>query len=269
MSGAWSRIWSIVLRNVFLHRRSLLRSFEIIFWPLLELLVWGFVAVYFEKISGETGVKNQTRFMIGGMIFWHLHYRTQQGIIFSLMEEVWTKNITNLMITPLRRWEWFVATIIYQLGKTTLAFLILSVLASVLYSFNVWELGWTIIPILLNLLFFAWSVGLLTAGFTFLFGFAAEPLVAAAPFILLPISAVFYPVEILPEWMQWIPLSFPNGIIFEDMRAALNGDHLAIWRDVPKLLILNVVYAAIGMFVFGLLLHKARISGRLCRLGQE
>jgi ABC-2 type transport system permease protein len=102
-----------------------------------------------------------------------------------------------------------------------------------------------------------------------LFGFAAEPLIMAAPFLLMPVSAVFYPVSVLPGWLQPIALSIPTGIVFEDMRAVLAGDSLIAWKDLPKLLLMNAVYGTIGISFFAYMFNRARMSGRLCRAALE
>jgi ABC-2 type transport system permease protein len=245
-----------------------MRSSDVVLWPLLELSVGGFMVVYLEEVL-PVGQKVQASGLLGGLILWDLYYRAQQGLMFSFMEEVWTRHTLNLLITPIRLWEWFAGAALYNLQRVVLAALVLAGLAFWFFGFRLWDLGWQIFPLLLNLLLFAWFLGLAASAFTMLFGFAAEPLVMVAPFLLMPVSAVFYPVSILPGWLQPIALSIPTGIVFEDMRAILMGDASIAWRDLPKLLLMNAVYGAIAIAFFNYMFHRARISGRLCRVAME
>ena len=268
MREAWDRIWAMVLRYSALHRRSILRTFDVFFWPVMDLLVWGFVTVYFQRHSPgafELGAS----FLIGGMILWDLHYRAQQGVTISLMEEIWTRNIVNLFVTPLRRWEWFVATILYGLGKVAVVGLVLGILAFGLYAFQVWTLGWVLVPLVAELMLFAWALGLVTAGFVVRFGYAAEVLIWGIPFLIQPFSAVFYPVEVLPVPFRAIALALPTTYIFEDLRAALAGNLTLGVRHVLALSALNGVYLLIGAAIFGWLFQRAQTLGRLGHLGQD
>lgn len=268
MTGAWTRIWAMVRRYSALHRRSLLRTFDVFFWPIMDLLVWGFVAVYFQRqTQGPLGYG--MGFLIGGMIFWDLYYRAQQGMTVSIMEEIWTRNIANLLVTPLRRWEWLTATILYGLGKVLVIGVVLGGLASLLYAFRIWELGWGIVPLLIHLLLFAWSVGLVTAGCVIRFGYAAEALIWGIPFLIQPFTAAFYPVAVLPEAIQPLALALPSTHVFEDLRAALAGQPMVGWIHFLPLLPLTGLYLIAGIGVFAWCFLKAEQSGRLGRLGQD
>jgi ABC-2 type transport system permease protein len=267
MKESWGRVSAITLRHMLLLRRSVLRSSDVVLWPLLELSVGGFMVVYLEQALPDA--KGQVSALLAGLIFWDLYFRAQQGLMFSFMEEVWTRHALNILITPIRLWEWVAGAALYNLQRVALATLVLAGLAFWFFGFRLWDLGWQFFPLLLNLLLFAWFVGLATSAFTMLFGFAAEPLIMVAPFLLMPVSAVFYPVSVLPGWLQPIALSIPTGVVFEDMRAVLMGDAFIAWNDLPKLLLMNAIYGAIAVGFFTYMFHRARISGRLCRVALE
>ena len=268
MTASLTRIWAMVLRYSALHRRSLLRTFDVFFWPVMDLLVWGFVTVYLQR-NAPGPIGHGVSFLIGGMILWDLHYRAQQGVTVSLMEEIWTRNIVNLLVTPLRRWEWLAATMLYGIGKTVVIALVLGVLAFALYTFRIWALGWGLVPLLAHLLLFGWAVGLMTAGLVVRYGYAAEALIWGIPFLIQPFSAVFYPVTVLPAAFQPVAWALPTTWIFEDLRAALAGDPLIGWMHVGPLTILNGLYLVAGMLIFGWLFARASRLGRLGRLGQD
>ena len=268
MHAAWTRIWAMVLRYSALHRRSLLRTFDVFFWPVMDLLVWGCVTVYLRQ-QPSTPWAGGAGFLIGGMILWDLHYRAQQGMTISLMEEIWTRNIVNLLVTPLRRWEWLVATMLYGFAKITVILVVLGGLAYGLYAFKLWALGWGLVPLLFQLLVFAWAVGLVTAGCVVRYGYAAEVLIWGIPFLIQPFSAVFYPVSVLPKVFQPMAMAIPATRVFEDLRAALAGAPMIGWAHFGPTLLLNLVYVAAGLAVFSALFDQAQRTGHLGRLGQD
>src|SRR5215831_8726434 len=165
MKESWVRIWAMALRHMFLLRRSVLRTADVVLWPLLELSVGGFMVVYLEEVF-PGAVKNQISALLAGLILWDLYFRAHQGLIFSFMEEIWTRHTLNLLITPMRRWEWFVGAALYNLQRVALATLVLAALAFWFFGFRLWDLGWQFFPLLLNLLLFAWFLGLASSAFT-------------------------------------------------------------------------------------------------------
>src|SRR3990167_3126770 len=99
MTGSVRRILTMLLRYLYLHKRSLPRILEIIFWPVMELLVWGYVTVYFQTMVAGSFSKLIV-FLINAMIFWDIVYRSQQAVSISIMEEIWNQNILNILVSP-------------------------------------------------------------------------------------------------------------------------------------------------------------------------
>jgi len=266
-AGTLRRIRAIFARYILLHRRSLIRAFDVFFWPVMDLLVWGFVTRYIQQTAGGA-VAQLIVFLIGAMIAWDIHYRGQQAVTISLMEEIWTRNLTNLLLAPVRLWEWIAATFCYAALKVAVVTVILAVVARLLYAFGLTQIG---VPFLLlsgSLLMFGWAVGLFTAGLLLRFGYAAEALIWGIPFLIQPFSCVFYPIDALPGWAQAIALCLPSTYAFEGLRAALQ--HGAVpWRIWPAVIGLNALYFAAGFAWFVWMFRVARASGRLGRLGQD
>ncbi len=258
------RVLALVLRYVYLHRRSLPRIMEILFWPVMGLLVWGFMAASMERgqAPGAAG------YLIGGLILWEVLYRAQQSISYSITEEFWVRNIINLFISPLTMPELILASCLMGLAKTLASTLSISVLAWVLYGFDILAAGPSLVLFYGCLLLFGWAVGLLTMGLIFRYGRAAEALIWGVPFLLQPVSAVFYPVDVLPAWMQAISRCLPSTYVFEGMRQVLATGQadtgLLFWA-----LALNLPWLAVGGVVFGLVLNRVRREGRLSRQMME
>ncbi|MDA1191013.1 MAG: ABC transporter permease [Candidatus Poribacteria bacterium] len=260
----WTRVSGMVLRYLYLYRRSLARAGEVFFWPIMDLMVWGFLTVYLQRHV----VADAVLFLIGGMIFWDVLYRSQQAITLSLSEEIWIKNVINIFIAPISMFELLLSVCLMGVIKAGLATLVLGTMAALFYTFNIFTLGLALVPFLGILLLFGWAVGMITMALILRFGKAAEALVWGIPFLLQPLSAVFYPVDVLPAGFRHFAGAFPSTYVFEGMRHVLQTGNVDVSMMV-KALVLNGVWLVIGSAFFGWMLGQVREKGFLSRLGME
>ena len=260
----WGRVNALLLRYLYLYRRSLARSMEIFFWPVMDLLVWGFVSVYFRQVGAPKAVL----FLLGGLIFWDVFYRSQQAITLSLTEEIWVRNLLNVFIAPVRITEVVFATCLLGVIRAILSTTVLGVLAWFLYAFDLLRLGPALLPYFASILLFGWAVGMCTMAVILRFGHAAEAIIWGTPFLLQPISAVFYPLTVLPRWLQAVARLLPSTHVFEGMRATLESGHPALGPLVPALA-LNAFYLAAAGAFFGWMMRRVREKGYLGRLAME
>ncbi|MDP3920716.1 MAG: ABC transporter permease [Candidatus Omnitrophota bacterium] len=268
MTDSLRRISTMFLRYLYLHKRSLPRTLELVFWPVTELLVWGFLTIYVQTMV-EDSVSQLVVFLINAMIFWDILYRSQQGVTISIMEEIWHQNLMNLLVSPLRLWEWLMATFLYGMLKSLVITLILTVIAILLYHFNmVTSLGFALIPLAANLLLFGWALGVFTSAILLRWGYAAEALIWGIPFLVQPLSAIYYPLSVLPNWIQPISRCLPSTYVFEGMRAVLNKG-IVPYAHYFAAFALNAVFFLVGAVFFNWLFKSALSSGRLVRLGMD
>lgn len=262
------RISAVVARYLYLHRRSVSRTLEIFFWPVMELFVWGFLVLYLRGQS-DSAMSRTIVFLINAMIFWDILYRSQQGVSLSFAEDIWTQNILNVLISPLRLWEWLAATFLYGLIKTALITLILTGLAIALYSFDmIGALGLYLIPLLANLLLFGWSLGIFTSALLLRWGHSVEGLIWGVPFLIQPFSAIFYPLDVLPAPVRAVSLCLPTTYVFEGMREVIRTGQMA-WSNALLAFGMNLLYFALMGCFFAWMYGRARADGRLGRLGQD
>ena len=261
------RIAALFQRYLFLHRRSLIRVFDIVFWPLMELLIWGFMTLYLQQVTPAL-IAGTFIFLLGTMIGWDLHYRGQQAVTISLMEEIWTRNIVNILMAPIRLWEWITASFLYGAVKVLVVGLLLTLLARLLYGFNFFASGWIVVFLVFHLLMFGWAIGLGTAGLLLRFGYAAEALIWGIPFLIQPFSCVFYPLASLPGWAQPIARALPSTYAFEGLRLVMAGSSIppSLWM---MLIGLNGGAMVLAAVMFSVMFRQARRAGRLGRLGQD
>jgi ABC-2 type transport system permease protein len=258
------RLRAVVGRYVVLHFRSPARLLDIFFWPVMELFVWGFFTVYLKRNAMDPSGKILLALM-NGLIFWDILYRSQQAMSLAFMEELWTRNVLNLLISPLRTGEWVVGASLYGLIKTGVVVMVLVVLATVLYAFDLSVLGYYFIPLVFNLLLMGWGMGLFTTGLLLRWGHSAEALIWGVPFLVQPFSAIFYPLSIYPAWLKPFCLIFPSTFVMEGMRRVVETGTFA-WGDFGVGLGLNVLYLAGGMAFCRSMLERGRRNGRLVRM---
>ena len=257
-------IQALVLRYLFLYTRSWIRVVELLFWPVMELLVWGYLTIYLVKYGGE-GMPYPVTFLIGSVILWDVLFRAQQGVAISFLEDVWTRNLLNVFVAPIRSSEYLVATFVIGFLRITVTVAVLVVLAYIEYAFNVFDLKHNLIPFFANLLVFGWSLGMISMALILRWGQAAESLAWAVPFIIQPAAAVFYPVAILPDWLQPIALALPCTHIFEGMREVLQTGELS-WHRLGWSTCLNFAYLAAAGALFWFILQYVRKKGLLTRV---
>lgn len=257
-------VYAFVLRYLFLYSRNYVRLVELFFWPIMELLVWGSLTVFLNRQAGGT-VPQFVSWLIGGVIFWDVLFRAQQGVAISFLEDVWTKNLNNVFVAPVRPVEYLTAGILVGIFRTFAAVLVLVVLAAVNFSFNLFTMEWSLIPFFASLLLFGWCLGMLSSALILRWGQAAEVLAWAVPFLLQPAAAVFYPLSTLPGWAQVIGKCLPCTYVFEGMRAVLDHQPLDGW-GLAISFALDAVWLAAAAGVYAWVLESGRRSGTLTRV---
>jgi ABC-2 type transport system permease protein len=257
------RIQALLLRYLLVYRNPL-RALEAFFWPIMDLLVWGFVTRYLQ--SRSAALSAGVTFLIGAMIFWDILYRSQQGLTLAFLEDIWSRNVLNLFSAPLRVREFLAATYLAGLIKTASIALLLTVLAWVFYDFNLLSLGFGLGPLVANLVLMGWALGMITTALILRWGQAAEALAWAVPFLIQPFAAVFYPLATLPAWVQRVAWLIPATHVFEGLRAVLEVRGFP-WTHLLWATGLNLIYLTLAGYTFYALYTAARVRGFLTKLG--
>ena len=260
-------VHALLLRYVFLYTRSPVRLVEMVFWPIVDMLVWGFLTVYLrQNTTGD--FPHFITFLLGAMILWDILFRAQQGVAISFLEDVWTRNLLNIFVAPVRTAEYLTATFavgVLRICVTAVALVLIGWLA---YSFNVFVMRWWLIPFFLNLMLFGWSLGMISTALILRWGQAAESLAWAVPFFIQPVVAVFYPVSVLPAWLQPVALALPATHIFEGMRSVMQTGTMC-WAPLCWALALNIVYLALAGGFFVWILNYTRKRGLLTKFSPQ
>jgi ABC-2 type transport system permease protein len=268
--GAARRVSALIHRYLYLLRSSFPRLLGLIYWPAVQMLTWGFLQLYFRQMSsghGQTPAVLASGTLIGSMLLCDILFRGQLGFSITFLEEMYSRNIGNLLMSPLRPAEFVAALMVMSIVRLAIGIVPVSLLAIVFFGYNLWSLGAVLAMFFCNLIFTSWAVGLFVSGLVLRNGLGAEELAWTIIFLMMPLACVYYPVSVLPPWLQPVAWSLPPTYVFEGLRAVL-VDHRIRFDLMVEALAINVVLLAAGGFAFERLLDGARRAGSLLAMGE-
>jgi len=259
----WHRIYAMLRRYLYLYPRSVPRILDIFFWPITELLIWGFLTFYLRQIN--TSIPNVATAILGALVFWNFIQRSQQAVSIAFLEEVWERNLINIFVTPIKMTEFLAATLFVGVVRLILIGLSVGIAAFLLFQFNIFSLGLYLVPFVVNLFFFGWILGLIATSIIMRFGQSAQVLAFALTIFIQPFVAVFYPVQILPGFLQPIAHSIPATYVFEGMRSVLFKGTLPI-ENLVSATVLNLIWFSIAITIFFKMFAYVKDTGQLLKL---
>lgn len=258
----FTRILAMTRRHFYIWRHSIDQMVSTFFWSTLDVFIWGFTAVYLNHINPD--FKSLITILLSALILWLIINRAQYEIGIAIMEEIWNQNLVNIFSTPLKLSEWIASTILIGLIKISISIGLATLVAVFLYNANIFILGFYLIPFVVNLIIMGWSIGFIMTGLIFRFGASIQAVVWAGIFILMPFSAVYYPVTALPPIGQKIAAVIPSSYVFEGMREIIVRNDM----DVYKLIIasgLNFIYLVLSLVFLSWMFKISKNKG-LARL---
>jgi ABC-2 type transport system permease protein len=259
------RAGAMMLRYWYLLRSSWPRLIDLVYWPTVQMITWGFLQYYIMQNAGFFARAGGT--FIGAVLLWDILFRGQLGFSVSFLEEMWSRNLANLMISPLKPIEFVIALMTMSIVRLAIGMVPVSLLAIGFFGFNLYAMGLALAAFFANLILTSWTVGIVVSGLVLRNGLGAEGFAWTIMFLLLPLTCVYYPVAVLPGWLQAVAWALPPTYVFEGMRALLI-EHIfradLMWRALG----LNALWFGIGVFGFLQLLNAARRHGALMQAGE-
>jgi len=265
MSGSLQRIYGMVLRHVYLWRRSWVRVLETAYWPTMNMVLWGFIAKFFAANSPL--VAQVPALLISGLLLWEVLFRGQLAFALAFLEELYSRNLGHLFVSPLRPMELIASMVTVSFLRTCVGVGVAVGLAIVLYAASIFDLGLPLVAFFANLLVTGWAVGLMVAALVLRYGLAAENLAWGVIFVIAPISGIYYPVSVLPGWLQSVARCLPTSYVFEGMRGVLLEGAFK-WDLFAGAVVLNAVYVVLGAGIFYAAFRGARQRGALLQMGE-
>ncbi len=262
------RIGAMLSRHFFLIRKSWPRLFSFAYYPVMQLLVWGFVTQYLGPQSASQGVLQAVPgILLTGVLLWDVLVRGELGLFLSFLEEMYSRNLGNLFVSPLRLHEFVIAQMLMSIVRVVIGSGVALLVAVVFFDLNVAHQALGLSLCLGSLLMFGWAVGLLANGLVLRFGLGAEEIGWAIVFLIGPLSGAYYPISVLPTWLQTLAYALPTAWAFEAMRAALIEGRIA-WNLLGVSMLLNVGYFVGCAFLFWRFVESGRERGLLLQMGE-
>ena len=259
------RIYGLFLRHFYLITRSFPRILDLIYWPSIQITLWGFIsnffATYSSYYSGAVGV------LLSCAILYDFLFRTSIGFNMLFLEEIWSRNFTNLFIAPMKISEIIVSLVFTALIRALVGLIPAILLTSPLFGISLFKLGLPLSFLFLSLYLFGITLGLFVSAGLLRFGPSFENIAWSTMFLLAPFGCIYYPVETLPDIFQSIAFALPLVYIFEETRNILvNG--MVNYENIINAIYLNGFYLMLSIFVFYYSFDKARDKGTLINIGE-
>jgi ABC-2 type transport system permease protein len=257
---------AILLRQWYLLRGSPVRVLPMFAWVGIDIVLWGFISRFLNAVSAS-GI-NFTAVFLGAVLLWDLCGRVMQGLTTAFLEDVWSRNFLNLFASPLSISEYVTGLVGASIATSLLGLTVMLTLAVPVFGLSFLALGSHLLLFLLVLYGFGVALGILASAMVLRFGPASEWLVWPIPALLSPFCAVFYPLTVLPPWMQAVAHLLPPSYVFEGMRALLQGLPFAPLPALAALILAALEIALAGWYFVRVYRHAVR-TGLLARYSAE
>jgi ABC-2 type transport system permease protein len=260
-----NRIFAMILRYAYLLKDSWPRIVEMVYWPTVQLLMWGFISKY---LASATNLFAQTfGLFLSAVLLWDVLFRGQLGVSLSFFEEMWSRNLGHLMVSPLRPSEFIAALLTMSLVRTLIGMVPASFLTIWFFGYSVYGLGLSLIVFFINLIVMGWAFGIAVSGLVLRWGLGAESLAWALVFAIAPLCGIYYPLDVLPGWLLPVAQAIPASYVFEGMRSIML-ENTVRWDLMLTAVTLNLFYLAAGVGLFFWYFGAARRRGTLLQLGE-
>lgn len=251
------RILGVFFRYFYVLKKGLHQLSDLFYWPFVDILLWGLTSVWIQTYNPNSHLP---QVLLTALIFWQIAWRGSVDISVSLLQEFWHRNLVNLFSTPLKFSEWIAGMLLLSVAKLLVTISFGSLAVYLLYSLNVFTIGYVFFPFAISLIIFGWTISFIASSAIIYWGQKVEMFAWMIAFLFAPFSAVFYPVEILPEWARAISWSLPTTYIFEGMRGILQNQSFPVcyfWISMA----LNALYLSLSLVLFRFAFEKSRQKG--------
>ena len=239
----WHKIYALSLRHIYLIKSSFPRILDLIYWPSIQIFLWGFISKFFTLSSSY--YNNTVGIILTAAILYDFLFRSSISYNMMFLEEIWSRNFTNLFIAPIKINEIIAALTLTAILRTMIGLVPAALLAIPLFGVSIFKIGIPLIFLLLSLYIFGITLGLMVTAGLIRFGPSFENIAWASLFFLAPLGCIYYPIEILPDWLQLIANILPLVHIFEEMRNILINDVINVYQIIKSILISS------AYFIFG------------------
>ena len=261
----FNKIYALGLRHLYLIMNSFPRIIDLIYWPTVQIFLWGFISKFFTLNSAY--YNNTVGIILTAAILYDFLFRASISFNMMFLEEIWSRNFTNLFIAPIKISEIIAALTLTAIVRTLIGLVPAVLIAIPLFGVSVFKLGLPLLFLLIALYFFGITLGLLVSSGLLRFGPSFENVAWASLFFLAPLGCIYYPIEILPNLLQIVAKGLPLVHIFEEMRNILMTETVNYF-NVLKSILISILYFIFGVVIFYFSYSGAKNRGTLINMGE-
>ena len=261
----FNRMYALSIRHLYLIKGSFPRILDLIYWPTIQIILWGFISKFFTMYSDY--YTNTIGVILSCAILYDFLFRSSISFNMLFLEEIWSRNFTNLFVAPLKISEIITALTFTALIRTLIGIVPAIILMSPLFGVSILNMGPALLLLFLSLYMFGTTLGILVTSGLLRFGPAFENTAWSSLFLLAPLGCVYYPISILPEWLQYVSKFLPLVYVFEEARSILINNVIS-YENIFKALLLNLFYFVIAIIIFYFSFYGARKKGTLVNMGE-
>ncbi len=261
----FNRMYGLFLRHFYLIKSSFPRILDLIYWPSIQIILWGFISKFFSTYSDY--YNNTVGIILTCAILYDFLFRSSISFNMLFLEEIWSRNFTNLFIAPMKISEIIISLIFTALIRTLIGLVPAILLTSPLFGISILNLGVPLFFLFLSLYIFGITLGLFVSSGLIRFGPSFENIAWSSLFLLAPLGCIYYPIEILPEFFQVLAKGLPLVYIFDETRNILVNNFVD-YENIFYAFYLNALYLLVGIFLFYFSFSKARKKGSLINMGE-
>ena len=261
----WGKVFALSLRHIYLIKGSFPRILDLIYWPTIQIFLWGFISKFFTLSSSY--FENTVGIILSAAILYDFLFRSSISYNMMFLEEIWSRNFTNLFIAPIKLSEIITALTFTAIFRTLIGLIPAALIAIPLFGVSIFKIGAPLIFLLITLYIFGVTLGLLVTAGLVRFGPSFENVAWASLFFIAPLGCIYYPVEILPNWIQPIALGLPLAHIFEETRNILVNQTVD-FKNIYYAILLNLIYLCLSISIFYKSFSSAKKNGTLVNIGE-
>ncbi len=261
----WHKIYALSLRHIYLIKSSFPRILDLIYWPTIQIFLWGFISKFFTLSSSY--YNNTVGVILSAAILYDFLFRSSISYNMMFLEEIWSRNFTNLFIAPIKISEIIAALTFTAIIRTLIGMVPAAIIAIPLFGVSIFKIGAPLIFLLVCLYLFGVTLGLIVTAGLIRFGPSFENIAWASLFFLAPLGCIYYPIDILPDWLQFLANGLPLVHIFEEMRNILINDIIS-YSHILLAISISIFYFMVGVAVFYISYAGAKIRGTLINVGE-
>ena len=261
-----THVYALFLRQYYLVRDNPNRLVQIFAWTLFDIVLWGFISKFLTTVSGES-VQFAPLFL-GAIVVWNFIIRVMHGVTIAFFEDLWARNFLNVFASPVTIAEYLAGLIVTGVITAFVGLLFMVFVVWLMFGLSIFIYGVYLVPFFFILFISGVALGVFSAAIVLRYGPSTEWFIWSIPEAVAPFVGVFYPLAILPLWMQTVGAALPPSYVFESIRTIVVGGAVSP-ASLLVAFILSVGYCVLAFWYFKRVYNQATRGGLIARYSAE